>query len=124
MWWTPQEEEMQQLAQAVWEIFPDTQPLLPGQADELADLADLAEGLDEAAEDPAFPEDEEDADDEIPPPNFMWHLPEGAPDPEPAAGPPFLNGFHQAVDMDGLAGIMAAPWAVFNLPAEEDNPPG
>jgi hypothetical protein len=121
MWWSPEEEAMQQLAQAVWANFPHAQFPPPDQADELADLAADPE---EVAEDPAFPEDEEDMDDEIPPPNFMWHLPEGAPDPEPDAGPPYLNGFHQAVDMDGLAEVMAAPWAVFNLPNVEDNPPG
>ncbi len=112
---------MQQLAQATWGILPNAQLLPPDQDDELADIAADPE---EAAEDMAFLEDVEDMEDDIPPPNFMWHLPEGAPDPEPVAGLPYLNGFHQEVDVDGLAGVMASPWAVFNLPDAEDDPPG
>jgi hypothetical protein len=55
------------------------------------DIADLADQLAVGA---AFGEDDADMGEDGPPPAFPWHIPEGAPLPEPATGPFLVNGHH------------------------------
>jgi hypothetical protein len=121
MWWTPQENGFQQLAEAAWGILPHAQ-LVP--ADPANDLEDIGVGPEDAEEAFEPPEDMEgDSEEDLPPPIFQWHIPEGAPDLVPANGPPYMNGFHHDINLDGLAVAMAAPWAVFDLPDGEGDPP-
>jgi hypothetical protein len=97
MWWTAEEEALQQQAETAWAAFPASQPGLPdiAEAEVPGDL-----GAPDGAEDllQAFP----------------WHIPEGAPEQDPP--PP--NGFHggqegQLVDFfqAALAGIGQPPAA-------------
>jgi hypothetical protein len=73
MGWTGEEEQLQKQAEAAW----------GAPADE--DILDLAAELIEPPADIAV---------EGPPPAFPWHIPVGAPVPDPVAGPPLVNGFH------------------------------
>jgi hypothetical protein len=57
-------------------------------------------------------------EDDEPPVVFQWHVPEGAPDPNP----PLLNGFHHAEE-NALVAAMNAAWAAFNAATAEDAPP-
>jgi hypothetical protein len=101
MWWSAEEEALQQQAEAAWAAFPAAQPGLP----------DIAE--DEVPDDPGAPDEAEDF-----PQAFPWHVPEGAPELDPGGAPPLLNGFHgepegQLVDFfqAALAGIGQPPAA-------------
>ncbi len=108
MWWSAEEEALQQQTEAAWGAFPAAQPGLP----------DIAE--DEAPDDPGALEWEPVMLDEAEdfPQAFPWHVPEGAPDLDPGGAPPLLNGFHgeqegQLVDFfqAALAGIGQPPAA-------------
>jgi hypothetical protein len=95
MWWTEEEEQLQKQAEAAWGAPAD---------DGIADLADqLAVGV-------ALEGDDADMGEDGPPPVFPWHVPEGAPPPEPAGpflanghhhGLPFLNGHHPVPLING-----------------------
>lgn len=120
MWWSLEEDALQKEAEAVWETFPEAVPGLPN----------IAEELEEAVEDPGgLPGGPADAD-QNDPPVFHWHLPEGAPEPEPAGG--LLNGFHPAdLIPNGLNGNPGGLLAVamdlagvpLNVPQAEDAMP-
>jgi hypothetical protein len=114
MWWSPQEESLQQQAETAWGIFPG---ILAEPVDLAADLADP-----EAAPDYQPEEAMEAVEEDDPPPVFLWHVPEGAPDPHLAGGPPLLNGFHDH-DLDGLAEVMGAAWVPFGQPPAGDPQP-
>jgi hypothetical protein len=120
MWWSPQEDALQKEAEAAWEMFPEAMPGLP----------DIAEELEEAGEDPGGqPGGPADVDQDDPP-VFQWHLPEGAPEPEPAGG--LLNGFHAADLIPNgfngnpgglLAAAMGLAGVPFDVPQAEDEMP-
>jgi hypothetical protein len=120
MWWSADEEDLQQQAQAAWGMFP-----LEDIADPAGDMADLA---DDMADPMVNPADLEEDNGDIP--AFQWHIPEG--DPVPEARPPLVNGFHPGLPVlngfhggddleDGFIVAMHGPWAVFDPP---DNFPG
>ncbi len=119
MWWAPQEDALQKEAEATWEMFPEAMPGLP----------DIAEELEEAEENPGGqPEAPADVDQDDAP-VFQWHVPEGAPEPEPAEG---LNGFHAADLIPNgfngnpgglLVAAMGPAGDPFNVPQPEDEMP-
>jgi len=136
MWWAPQEEALQQEAEAAWAEFPAAMPGLPDIAVEMGD----AEEEEEEEEFGDQPFEAADAGEDAPPPIFQWHQPEGAPEPGPAAG--LVNGFHMADLLpnglngnplpngfngnhgDFLAVAMGPAWDPFDVPPAEDDLPG
>jgi hypothetical protein len=83
MWWSQEEEDLQQQFTAAW-----------GEADD-DDIADLA------ADPPDPPDEDVDLGGEAgaaveggPPAAFPWHIPEGAPLPVIDPDLPMVNGFH------------------------------
>ncbi len=111
MWWSPQEESLQQQAEAAWAAFPEAQPGLP-------DIAAEMEGVEEELEDLVG---EPDGLDDINPPQvFNWHLPEGAPDPIEV--PPLQNGFHHAHEGELLDAFEAALVGFGQPPAANGQP--
>ncbi len=105
MWWSLQEEMLQQEAEIVWAVFPESQPGLPDIADNLGEAEDNAGDLD--GEDPL--------------PAFPWHLPEGEPDPVNAL--PHQNGFHHGPE-GGLLGAVQLALAGLGQPPAANGQPG
>jgi hypothetical protein len=132
MWWSLQEEQFQQMAESAWGIFPNALFVPPGLADNFEDLVAGPEDMGEEA----GPVDED-----VPPPIFQWHLPEGAPDPGPVGvllngfheedllpngfhADPVPNGFHEDPVPNGLLAVAIGPaWNPFHAPLGGDNAP-
>jgi hypothetical protein len=96
MWWTEEEEKLQQQAQAAWDLFPPDDIADPaGDLANLEDLADPAGGLADLEDamaglmdEPAGPDNNRDAL------AFQWHVPEGMVLPVIGPEQPMMNGYH------------------------------
>ncbi len=88
-WWTAEEEELEQQAQAAWDLFPPEN--IDDPAGDLADpenLVDLEDAMAGLMAEAAEPENNGDV------PVFPWHVPEGMPLPVVAPDLPMVNGYH------------------------------
>ncbi len=96
MWWTEDEEKLQQQAQEAWDLFPPEDIADP--AGDLADLEDIANPAGDLADledamaglmaEPARPNNNGDVL------AFQWHVPEGMLLPVIAPELPMVNGYH------------------------------
>ncbi len=49
----------------------------------------------------------------------LWYIPEGAPLPDPEAGPPVMNGVPQDYEGEHVAALHAA-WDAFNISSDDE----